>query len=685
MKTYINKTIIKNLIIIMIITATLSTLVPTSVSAANDTEDGGGILHPIESFVLFLGDKVMEWLQHTFVSAENIEVEPEVWDFKYSPSIIFSGDVPALDINFISPNPGKGNVKNAEIYILANEEKYRQAQSVDSDVYEQRLEQIKSRGYDGVITQREYKSPSTNLTLQYDLYYYVDDKGTEENEDDVLVVETIGKYGHKAGDELVRRSYMYGIQETAIVDGAIDDTMLVYESTAQRLQSTIATWYNALRRIALIGLLSVLIYVGIRMVMSSAAGEKAKYKAMMKDWLVAICLLFTLHYIMSITITVTNELSNIFQTGESDQLLNKLRNEIFIEGDSAIALAKTIMYAVLVIQTVIFTVQYLKRVIFMAFYTLVAPLITLTYPLDKIKDGQAQAFGMWLKEYIYTALIQIIHLVIYTVLVGSALDLVSSYPLYAIIVLAFIQKADGIIKKMFGFSNSDTVGTIGDAVTGGLVMNAINQIANKTKKGGSSGKSESGSGEAANNKVRTVSNDVMSSVRESMQQIGINGNNSGGNIKNNTGNGNPNINGAKAVAGKYFLPATKSIAKATLGTMAGLSGAMLGFAGGVAQGDLGKAFSGAAAGGTAGLGIGKSGVDFASKLGGNVKNSINNFQDTWNEGAYGAEYAQNIRMVREFKQTKEYKELRNEFGDNLTDEKLSEILNAAKKEQNKNK
>ena len=115
----------------------------------------------------------------------------------------------------------------------------------------------------------------------------------------------------------------------------------------------------------------------------------------------------------------------------------------------------------------------------MGFFTMIAPLITLTYPLDKIKDGQAQAFTMWIREYVYTALIQIIHLVIYTVLVGSALDLVSSYPLYAIIVLLFIKKADGIIKKMFGFDKSETVGTLGAAATGALIVNALNKLARK--------------------------------------------------------------------------------------------------------------------------------------------------------------------------------------------------------------
>ena len=149
---------------------------------------------------------------------------------------------------------------------------------------------------------------------------------------------------------------------------------------------------------------------------------------------------------------------------------------VFFQSENIAGVFQSAVLIFLTILTVIFTVQYIKRVVFMAFYTLIAPLITLTYPLDKIKDGQAQAFVMWIREYIYTALIQVVHLVIYTVLVGSALELVTSYPLYAIVVILFIRKADGIIKKMFGFDKSETVGTLGAAATGALLVNAMSKL-----------------------------------------------------------------------------------------------------------------------------------------------------------------------------------------------------------------
>ena len=55
------------------------------------------------------------------------------------------------------------------------------------------------------------------------------------------------------------------------------------KSTAGVLQSNIATWYIALRTIALVGLLSVLVYIGIRIAITSVAAEKGKYKFVVMD------------------------------------------------------------------------------------------------------------------------------------------------------------------------------------------------------------------------------------------------------------------------------------------------------------------------------------------------------------------------------------------------------------------
>lgn len=79
----------------------------------------------------------------------------------------------------------------------------------------------------------------------------------------------------------------------------------------EALRNIIAGWYVTLRTIAVVGLLSVLIYIGIRIMISSTAGDKAKYKERLMDWVVAFCLLFFMHYIMAATVTVVDKVNEM--------------------------------------------------------------------------------------------------------------------------------------------------------------------------------------------------------------------------------------------------------------------------------------------------------------------------------------------------------------------------------------
>ena len=45
-----------------------------------------------------------------------------------------------------------------------------------------------------------------------------------------------------------------------------------------------------------------------------------------------------------------------------------------------------LIYIILIVFTTMFAFRYMKRVIYIAFLTLMAPLVALTYPIDKIKD-----------------------------------------------------------------------------------------------------------------------------------------------------------------------------------------------------------------------------------------------------------------------------------------------------------
>ena len=432
------------------------------------------------------------------------------------------------------------------------------------------------------------------------------------------------------------------------------------------LRKIIASWYVTLRTLSVVGLLSVLIYVGIRIIISSTGQDKAKYKQRLMDWVVAFCLLFFMHYIMVGIVTIVDELNKALKNGitndylidldpaygtveyndqadeqrfdsmdETDygsydgssqapdpipltqddvnaitNILNsngiyatyenegkthtwdmtnnagknlnnliikfKLGNDTEdysgnyvysygglsddiraqinsivqnrnVNGDSSTSgsgsdtssgtgtgtqgqtteggttsydgikvstdpkkiryfinyarlycnansdnnaegFGFTILYIILVSFTVMFTFRYAKRVIYIAFLTMIAPLVAFTYPLDKIKDGRAQAFNMWVREYIFNLLIQPFHFLIYSILVGSATSLAHQHMIYAVVAIAFLIPAEKLLRKFFGFDNAGTLSAAGSFAGGAIFSQVISKL-NKSQsgKGGSGG------------------------------------------------------------------------------------------------------------------------------------------------------------------------------------------------------
>lgn len=271
------------------------------------------------------------------------------------------------------------------------------------------------------------------------------------------------------------------------------------KSIAIQLRETISAWYNALRNLVIVGMLSILLYVGIRMMLTSISSDKAKYKQMVMDWLIALCLLFFLHYIMSFTMTVVQIITDGIAGGTDinvtvkdasggdvsfkTNLTGVCRMQVQYK-DLGTRMVYLIFYIALVVYTFMFTWKYMKRAITMAFLTLMAPLVTLTYPIDKMGDGKAQAFNMWLKEYIFNALLQPFHLIIYTIFLGASMEIAVANPLYAILFLAFITPAEKILRRFFGFDKASTAGaSFAGAFGGAAAFNMVKGLVNKGAKG----------------------------------------------------------------------------------------------------------------------------------------------------------------------------------------------------------
>ena len=527
-----------------------------------------------------------------------------------------------------------------------------------------------------------------------------------------------------------------------------------YKSSAAILQSSIATWYNVLRRIALVGLLSVLVYVGIRMVISATAADMAKYKKMFLDWLVAVCLLFVLHYIMILILTVSTNLTEIFQEAGCTNMTFVLPKDSTINGQkitdniSKVPVAEYnefsqisvttdgdgnpyplwtgefmgyirlkagstwsrnqmiygLMYLVLVIDVCMFTFMYLKRVLYMAFLTMIAPLIALTYPIDKIKDGQAQAFGLWLREYIFNALIQPVHLIIYTMVISTVIELAVDHPVYALVALGFMLPAEKFIRSMFGFQKASTVDNLGGAFGGAALMGLVGHLSKlgkmKGNKKGDKGPDKirtadkngapinlpdidgAGTGDEGFSSPRMANNTPLPDAEPS-QRTGSNNSNvdSDGyeyasnlfghaqqlSNLNNAANSNNQSRNAKPTVRSRFSNAMTSMANRgknrilkakplrTVGrfTAMGAGAAtlgMVGLAAGISTGDFGNVLKYTGAGMGVGGALGKSVGDFAMDKGSQIK-------ENFKEGFMGSEEYNNQMLDREYFNGQGYQEM----------------------------
>lgn len=510
MRLFANKKLFKKIVILLITITLVNALMPLyMVSADADEEFAGALFRPICQFFAGIGDLLVSGLQWIFIGDGEIktgeipELKMSTYVIRYSPGVIFSNKVPGLDANFIKPGKerqgeqlaGKAT-KMPRTYGL-NDEELKRVYGFSWDITDDGPIETKSSG--GLFGSYKSGVDKANFIYRWDhedengnrktyvLFKQVMDESFGRILTSAFFNNPISKF-YMVADlwQTLKNADDWTLYE---IDYTIEPTNQVRESTAAELQKVVSKWYKALRMVSLVALLSVLVYVGIRIIISSTGQEKAKYKKMIGDWVAAICILFILNYIMAFTMDIINKIIEVFTSSGlidgqgADLLMTEIRNNINSQQYSGwTTFTYLILYLVLVIYSIIFTIHYLKRVVYLAFFTMIAPLIAVTYPIDRIKDGQAQAFGTWIKEYTFNAAIPVIHIIIYSALVGSAADLAKSNPLYAVVCISFLIPAEKFFRKLFGFEKATTSGQLGAATGGALIMNAINKMGAKSGK-----------------------------------------------------------------------------------------------------------------------------------------------------------------------------------------------------------
>ena len=79
-------------------------------------------------------------------------------------------------------------------------------------------------------------------------------------------------------------------------------------------RSLIGSLYNALRYLVAAFYIIILVYLGIRMILSSIGKQKAHYKTLIQYWLTGLLLLFAFHWVMALIIWTSDTLTFAFAT-----------------------------------------------------------------------------------------------------------------------------------------------------------------------------------------------------------------------------------------------------------------------------------------------------------------------------------------------------------------------------------
>ena len=231
------------------------------------------------------------------------------------------------------------------------------------------------------------------------------------------------------------------------------------------IKNSVAVFYYVTRVIAVVMGLIMLIYLGIRMALSTIASDVAKYKDMLKDWLVSMILIFAMPYIIGIINMIAGSLTELFALikttkGFEQSIIWQSMNLLNIStGWSYIA--TVCMYIVITVYQIKFFMMYMNRFLAMGFLIVISPLITVTYSATKTKisgkGDKAAAFDTWLQEYMVNAFLMPLHAGIYMVFIVSANEIFKVAPFLAVIFFAMLSRAERIVKNILGMRKKSSI------------------------------------------------------------------------------------------------------------------------------------------------------------------------------------------------------------------------------------
>lgn len=248
------------------------------------------------------------------------------------------------------------------------------------------------------------------------------------------------------------------------------------------IRNLVATLYMAIRQIAIIGMLVVLIYLGIKLVTSSIGEQKAEYRKKLANWGIAFFIVFGMHYfligVMKINETIVDLLRNIGasiasqMTGGQYVDLAMAMRDLTYNADIAQSIVAMIMYMVMVYFLIKFIIIYFKRLFVVTILIILGPFLAIKNAVDRVRFNKSSSMLTWAKEYIFSVGTQTIHALIYTIFISITYKMVAlsdtakiAVCILAFMFLRFMTMAEKMLRKMLRLAGGQVESIIGDLET----------------------------------------------------------------------------------------------------------------------------------------------------------------------------------------------------------------------------
>ena len=264
--------------------------------------------------------------------------------------------------------------------------------------------------------------------------------------------------------------------------------------------NNINEWFSNFSMIAIVAYLCILLYMGIRVVMSSTASNQALYKEAFLHWVAGVIILFMFPIVIKYAIEINTTFVGMVEDAiirdhggnsiDNSEAVNEIEDPddtsdiattdtVTVESKSISEnpysdtdtgymavmarrahrterLSYAFVYLIMSFQLLIIAIMYYKRLFMVAFLLVIFPIVMVVHVLEKVGNiRMGGAFGKWTKEILIMIFTQSIHAIVYSFSIATVMSAGNANNdwILMLVGVTFLFNGEEILKKILGQSS----------------------------------------------------------------------------------------------------------------------------------------------------------------------------------------------------------------------------------------